>query len=509
MSWLKRRLPTKRWKRICLYLASILLILLAVDILLTQHRRHIVIAHDTTRFTEPLNAAGFPDYITVANMQASEGVTAENNAAELLSEVLGSKQKYDAPSEWLTKNRARLGIPEQQVPPAIRSYESWDEEHPPADKELASKESDEMLKQPWSAADHLRWIAYLRDQRTALDKAHLALEKPRYFVPYHAGSSERLLVALLPQLGPAGALRRALLADAMRCLGEKDFAGFRRDVNDTLKLARALDQRLFLIETLVAVATESAALQAVQRAAAMPAMLTSDQAQMLLQDMNSLRPLQGVGRSIDIGERAMMLDVVCAAATYGGGTTLGDNSNGFAAWMNKTALPLNYNLILREANNFYDRSAKAFEQPTYHQQRTAVKAVLEDLQARNAVSTAKKMLHPSQSFCDILLNILAPSFDRTVQYAEAARMEMQLARVALGLRLHQLENGAFPDSLGAVAPKYLKEIPRDSFADTPLKYRKEGSGYVLYSVGRDEVDDHGAEKIPGSKTWDMVVKAAG
>ena len=38
MSWLKRRLPTRRWKRVCLYIASVLLILLAVFFVTTFAR---------------------------------------------------------------------------------------------------------------------------------------------------------------------------------------------------------------------------------------------------------------------------------------------------------------------------------------------------------------------------------------------------------------------------------------------------------------------------------------
>lgn len=92
MSWLKRRLPTKRWKRIRIYLASLFIILLAADMLLVQYWRHINIAYDTTRITVPLNAEGMPDYITAQNAEASQGVTPENNAAPDLLQLTGTEK---------------------------------------------------------------------------------------------------------------------------------------------------------------------------------------------------------------------------------------------------------------------------------------------------------------------------------------------------------------------------------------------------------------------------------
>ena len=40
-------------------------------------------------------------------------------------------------------------------------------------------------------------------------------------------------------------------------------------------------------------------------------------------------------------------------------------------------------------------------------------------------------------------------------------------------------------------PKYLPAIPEDIFSGGPLRYKREGPGYVLYSVGRNGKDDGG------------------
>ena len=41
-------------------------------------------------------------------------------------------------------------------------------------------------------------------------------------------------------------------------------------------------------------------------------------------------------------------------------------------------------------------------------------------------------------------------------------------------------------------PGILKAVPLDRFSGEPLRYRREGGGYVLYSVASDLDDDGGS-----------------
>ena len=67
-----------------------------------------------------------------------------------------------------------------------------------------------------------------------------------------------------------------------------------------------------------------------------------------------------------------------------------------------------------------------------------------------------------------------------------------LARVAFALRRYKLARGAYPDSLQALAPEFLSEVPTDRFTEKPLLYRKGEEGCVMYSVGKG-LDDEGGE----------------
>jgi hypothetical protein len=49
-----------------------------------------------------------------------------------------------------------------------------------------------------------------------------------------------------------------------------------------------------------------------------------------------------------------------------------------------------------------------------------------------------------------------------------------------------------PDSLAALAPRFLETLPADLIDGQPLRYRKESAGgFILYSVGWNQKDDGG------------------
>ncbi len=57
------------------------------------------------------------------------------------------------------------------------------------------------------------------------------------------------------------------------------------------------------------------------------------------------------------------------------------------------------------------------------------------------------------------------------------------ARLALALAGFRAENGKYPDRLVELVPKYISPIPDDMYSEKPFVYRREGSAYVLKSVG--------------------------
>ncbi len=75
------------------------------------------------------------------------------------------------------------------------------------------------------------------------------------------------------------------------------------------------------------------------------------------------------------------------------------------------------------------------------------------------------------------------------------RLDEQAARLRLALAVHKAEHGSYPNALTALVPTLLRAVPTDPYDGEPLRYRKDGDDYVLYSVGKDLTDDGGTTGV--------------
>ena len=88
--------------------------------------------------------------------------------------------------------------------------------------------------------------------------------------------------------------------------------------------------------------------------------------------------------------------------------------------------------------------------------------------------------------------LLLPAQGASAKKFSSAQSSVNLARVAITLERYRLTKGSYPESLAALAPKFISEIPHDVINGEPLHYRKTDDGqFILYSVGWNERDDGG------------------
>ena len=87
---------------------------------------------------------------------------------------------------------------------------------------------------------------------------------------------------------------------------------------------------------------------------------------------------------------------------------------------------------------------------------------------------------------------------------------LRLSQTALALeRFRAAHDNRYPDALGELSPQLLPAVPVDPFDGQPLRYRKQDTGYLLYSIGPDLKDDGGQRPSVGkgdstSGTSDLV-----
>jgi len=84
---------------------------------------------------------------------------------------------------------------------------------------------------------------------------------------------------------------------------------------------------------------------------------------------------------------------------------------------------------------------------------------------------------------------------KLVQNVHRARARVSGYQILAGLKLHQLQTGAFPGTLDELVPGYLPALPEDPFSGEAFKYVRTGEGATVYSVGPDMVDNLGKERV--------------
>jgi hypothetical protein len=73
----------------------------------------------------------------------------------------------------------------------------------------------------------------------------------------------------------------------------------------------------------------------------------------------------------------------------------------------------------------------------------------------------------------------------------SALTELRIVIAMNALERYRLKRGVYPKTLAELTPDYLKNIPKDPFADRSLRYYPRGSGYLLFSVGPDRSSHSG------------------
>jgi hypothetical protein len=100
---------------------------------------------------------------------------------------------------------------------------------------------------------------------------------------------------------------------------------------------------------------------------------------------------------------------------------------------------------------------------------------------------------------------LSESFDASLKdplavvvqaYYIEQRSCTHMATVLTGLAVErfQLVNQRLPSDLQDLAPSYIEKLPPDPYTGNPLKYKRRGEGYCVYSVGADCIDNGGRER---------------
>jgi hypothetical protein len=100
----------------------------------------------------------------------------------------------------------------------------------------------------------------------------------------------------------------------------------------------------------------------------------------------------------------------------------------------------------------------------------------------------------------VFASLLLPALGNITMKAVSAQTSTDHTALACALERYRLAHGKFPETLDALAPRFVAQLPTDLITGEPYKYRRTDDGqFILYSVGWNEKDDNGT---PGERRYD-------
>ena len=496
----------------------------------------VTISRETTHITSPLAESGYVDYVAALDQHFKKGVTPQNNAAVLMWKVTG-------PGAINAKSRdeycRKLGIAPL---PEKGDYFLTLDQYRKTRKDLAGsetnpdekkqediwKEFSRATKRPWSAKELPLFADWLKANEKPLALAVEASRRPRRDDPLLGGKDQMVLAVLLPGVQSYREVAAALCLRAMLRLNQGQVEQAWDDLLACHRLARLAGQGQTLIDALVGIALEAIAC-AGDQALIQSDRLSAAQARKIQEDLDKLSALPQIADKIDLAERFMFLDCVQVITRRGISTlnalsgepssrsTTGKMLQSVVDWLGQVFI--DWDLILRMGNSWFDRIVEALRLPTLPQRKQALGEIDRNLrQARvsimdpesfNILELADPQKAVSERVGKILLSLLTPAFLKVADAENRGTMLHDLDRLAFALAAYHGDHGSYPAKLADLAPRYLRRVPRDIFSDQDLHYRRESSGFLLYSVGVNGRDDGGKsydDRTSGQDWDDLVVR---
>jgi hypothetical protein len=503
----------------------------------------ISISKQTTHITEPLGPDGLPDYEQFVLDISREGVTPENNAAVLLWQALfpgevdpqfhaalaaelgleaipSEEEALTALSHATTEARiaaflkkrdnsnANTGSPtdDSTLDAAEQSALAADVEMYDGLHSAVEKLVNRVKTRPWTSDQVPPVAEWVAENQVPLDLIIEASRRPRYYAPSPTllnKDRDLLISMLLPHVQSVREAARALPARAMLSLGEGRADEAWQDILAVHRLSRLLTQGHTLVEHLVAIAMSDIACDDTVALVDHPG-LTPEQARQVQRDLAALPNFAGMARCLDQTERACALDAFVRIGTGGGGELFSAVAGGGDDVGNNVfnVISVDWNIVLRDTNRWYDRLAAAARMPDRQKRETALAQIDADLQQivvemrtpSHLLAGVVSRQQRSRIVSGMMLGLFLPAVTAATNAEDRANTTLELTRLAAALAVHRAEHGDYPEKLDELVPRALDKLPVDLYNSSPFSYKREGQGYLLYTLGENGNDDGGSHK---------------
>ncbi len=288
---------------------------------------------------------------------------------------------------------------------------------------------------------------------------------------------------LLPHLSGVRDAAKALLTRARLRYVTGDRAGAVSDIQAVVRLAERIESDRILISELVQYATISICVNAVkQMSTAEP--LDADAAMQLCDSLAQLESLIDVAEALrmETASAYSLSERLRASRDLAKEWNLPPSEYWFLRYFVTYPFRPLYRLDQAQVLR-YERELVELGQKPYYTVRDRLNAWDAEVESRSRVF--------------MLTRLLVPVLSRMHSSAAKVHAKVRTARLGLALEACRGRTGSYPDSIEALVPDILPELPVDPFTGKELVYRLADSELLVYSVGKNGVDDGGLKEEVG------------
>ncbi len=316
----------------------------------------------------------------------------------------------------------------------------------------------------WEQLDAV--AAFLADYEAEMTKIHEAAELGGY--ARFDYNFEDGIAMLLPDVQGLRSCARMLTLEARVAAHRGDAEAVARSIHAIFAACRAVEEDPILISHLVRVALAGIAMSELEHALGSVELSDAD-LQMLHEDVRSVDFQYSLERSL-MGER------VTGILTF--------RNPGQFAIDEGIPLPVRANnedlaLYLSTLAKYIEASRQPFPE--------AFNTAAEADQRIEEIARGSQVNKMRYVFTVLLLPAVNAVFDASARGTGIT----ECADTAIAIEFYRREHGELPKTLTELVPKFLDTVPIDPMDGKPLRYVVNDDGYVLYSVGRNRIDDGG------------------
>jgi hypothetical protein len=487
-------------------------------------RGTFTVGRATTYIEAPLDGSKHIDYEAALNERLSKGVTPENNALALLWKSIGPNPTEGTP--FPPGYFERIGI---SVPPQVGAYfvslRRFEDEHnlAPDERKWNTELVKELQRQPWIAKEHPNLDSWLKANDKPLAVAIEATKRTHYYSPVISNRTGKgqmgLFGAFLPANEAARELAGALVIRAVLRVGRGDVDAAWQDILACHRLGRLVGRGGTLIEGLVGAAIEQDACNA-EIAFLHHSAPNKKRLMGYVRDLQALPLPSSMADKVDLSERFSLLDLLMSVDVYGF-NAFEDKPDIIQEAVTELMLDgIDWDPVLKATNEWLDRLVINMRMKNRTERAREYKRLMDELNVirkqrgkdrANALADETARGTPpgtakGKVMAGILVPLMLPAANKCADAEDRASQSYTNVLAAFALAAYHRDNGKYPDRLDALAPKYLKEIPRDLFTGNALIYRPAANNYLLYSVGMNGKDDDGRGPDVEPPGDDLVVR---